>query len=132
MDRAAKALRKLKQSRTPGASGLSARLSLAKGDARAALKEAVAESPIGLGGDIILPEATAGLDWPWIDAQIAALANAKLGQARKAAQRLSGIPAGTLPESRAEVGETHEGSRAGHGRDGTDGGQRTRRRRGPR
>ncbi len=103
MDRAAKALRKLKQSRTPGASGLSARLSLAKGDARAALKEAVAESPIGLGGDIILPEATAGLDWPWIDAQIAALANAKLGQARKAAQRLSGIPAGTLPELRAEV-----------------------------
>ena len=102
-ERAAKALRKLNSQRIPGSRGLSARLSLAKDDARGALKEASAEGPVGLGGDVILPEATAGLDWPWIDPQVAALASAKLGRAKEAAQRLSGIPAGTLPELRAEV-----------------------------
>jgi tetratricopeptide (TPR) repeat protein len=102
-ERAAKVLRKLKSLRVPGSRGLSARLYLAKDDARGALKEAAAEGPVGSGGDIILPEATAGLDWPWIDPQVAALASAKLGRAKEAAQWLSGIPAGTLPELRAEV-----------------------------
>ena len=80
-----------------------ARIYLLRHDVNRALREATSR-PLAIPElDMFMTEPTSGLDWPWLAPQVAALANAKLGRAEEGAHWLSGIPAGTLPELRAEV-----------------------------
>jgi hypothetical protein len=56
-----------------------------------------------MGADLLLAEPTAGLQWPWVSAQVDALALAQLSKADEAARVLSATPVGTLPELRNAV-----------------------------
>jgi hypothetical protein len=103
VDRASVVLRRIGPDQDFESRGLKGRVHLLKNDARRALTEVTAE---GEGVDILRIEPTAGLDWPWIDFQVRALASAQLGKAKEAARWLAGFPAGSLKELR-EALEQH-------------------------
>jgi hypothetical protein len=98
-------VRRISRDQAFEARGLKGRVRLLKKDARRAMTEATAGNMVGLGADILGIEPTAGLDWPWIDIQVRALASAQLGKTKEAARWLAGFPAGTLKELRESVAQ---------------------------
>ncbi len=87
----------------PEAKGLKARVRLNRREYRRAISELGQGGAYVLGGDIFLLEPNAGLDWPWNDDQVLALAKAELGKADAGARHLFGDHVGSLPELRVAV-----------------------------
>jgi hypothetical protein len=110
LELAAKVLRRFNSRDYPEAAALNARMYLLKNDAKRAVTEAMIGKPVAPDLDsfqvsVRRTEPTSGLDWPWIDAQVEALAKAQLGKADEGARRLGGIPVGTLKELREAVAQ---------------------------
>ena len=110
VNRAAEILRDIDSRKFPEAAELKGRLYLLKNDPKRALTEAMVGKPVAPDGDYFRVveygnEPTAGLDWPWIDAQVRSLAGAQLGKAREAARWLAAFPVGTLKELREALAQ---------------------------